>query len=87
VRYVFLPNRRIGAMQTTLPPSMPLPLMQKWCALAERRRDHFVRLYENGQWRHYYTESEFLRHSRAAFDLVDLWQEIVATSGSDPASV
>jgi uncharacterized repeat protein (TIGR03809 family) len=55
---------------------MSLPLVQKWRLLAERRRDHFIYLYQSGRWRNYYGEADFLRHAKAAFDLAEHWQEL-----------
>jgi uncharacterized repeat protein (TIGR03809 family) len=62
---------------------MPPPLIQKWQALAERRRDHFIDLYESGQWRNYYGEADFRSQARAAFDLAEHWQKISQLSLND----
>jgi uncharacterized repeat protein (TIGR03809 family) len=37
---------------------------QKWRALAERRRAHFVELYHTGRWKRYYSEERFLLKMR-----------------------
>ena len=37
---------------------------QKWRALAERRRAHFVELYHTGRWKRYYSEEQFLLKMR-----------------------
>jgi len=42
---------------------------QKWRALAERRRAHFVELYDSGRWKHYYNETQFLCRLREAIRL------------------
>ena len=34
---------------------------QKWRALAEQRRAHFVELYHSGCWKRYYSEENFLQ--------------------------
>jgi hypothetical protein len=39
---------------------------QKWRALAERRRAHFVELYHTGRWKRYYSEEQFLLKMREA---------------------
>lgn len=55
-----------------------LAYSQKWCDLAERRRNHFVKLYDSGRWKLYYSEAEFLDELRAAVALLKRWNEIVA---------
>src|SRR6266516_770469 len=49
---------------------------QKWRALAERRRAHFVELYDSGRWKHYYNETQFLCRLREAIRLTERWIEI-----------
>jgi uncharacterized repeat protein (TIGR03809 family) len=50
---------------------------QKWCALAERRRAHFLELYDSGRWKHYYySEEQFLYRMREAIRLAQRWAEI-----------
>jgi uncharacterized repeat protein (TIGR03809 family) len=48
----------------------------KWRDLAERRRAHFVDLYESGRWKHYYTDQEFLVGMREAIAAARRWAEI-----------
>jgi hypothetical protein len=45
-------------------------------ALAERRRAHFLELYDSGRWKYYYSETEFLYRLREAIRLSDRWAEI-----------
>jgi uncharacterized repeat protein (TIGR03809 family) len=52
---------------------------QKWRALAERRRAHFVELYHTGRWKRYLSEEEFLLKMRQAFKACDRWAEIAPT--------
>ena len=52
---------------------------QKWRALAERRRAHFVELYHTGRWKRYYGEEEFLLKMREAMKASDRWAEIAPT--------
>jgi uncharacterized repeat protein (TIGR03809 family) len=49
---------------------------QKWRALAERRRAHFLELYASGRWKHYYTEEQFLHRMREAIRVAQRWAEI-----------
>jgi len=50
---------------------------QKWCALAERRRAHFLELYDSGRWKHYYySEEQFLYRMREAIRMTQRWSEI-----------
>ena len=49
---------------------------QKWRALAERRRAHFLELYDSGRWKHYYGEEQFLYRMREAIRLTQRWAEI-----------
>ncbi len=49
---------------------------QKWRELAERRRAHFVDLYESGRWRHYYTEEQFLACLREVTAAADAWARL-----------
>ncbi len=52
---------------------MPAKVTLKWRALAEKRRDHFIRLHDTGRWRLYYDEEEFLDRMNEAIDLHDTW--------------
>jgi len=49
---------------------------QKWRALAERRRAHFLELYDSGRWKHYYGEEQFLYRMREAIRLTQRCAEI-----------
>jgi uncharacterized repeat protein (TIGR03809 family) len=48
----------------------------KWRALAERRRAHFIELYQSGRWKHYFTEEQFLLRMREAVRASERWAEI-----------
>ena len=52
---------------------------QKWRALAERRRAHFVELYHTKRWKRYYDEEQFLLKLREAIKASDRWAEIAPT--------
>ena len=49
---------------------------QKWRDLAERRRAHFLELYDSGRWKHYYSEEHFLYRMREAIRVAQRWAEI-----------
>ena len=51
-------------------------LSHRWHALAERRRAHFVELYDTGRWKHYYTEEQFLIEMREAVKAAEDWERI-----------
>ena len=59
---------------------------QKWRALAERRRAHFVELYHTGRWKRYYSEEQFLLRMREAIKATDRWAEIAPTPPRTGAS-
>jgi uncharacterized repeat protein (TIGR03809 family) len=48
----------------------------KWRSLAERRRAHFIELYQTGRWKHYYSEERFLHHMREAVRMTERWAKI-----------
>jgi len=50
---------------------------RKWRDLAERRRQHYIEMYESGRWRHYYTEDQFLVQMREVTQAVEAWAKIV----------
>src|SRR5438309_11882724 len=51
-------------------------VVHKWRDLAERRRAHFVDLYNSGRWRHYYTEAQFLARMREVVETAETWAKI-----------
>jgi uncharacterized repeat protein (TIGR03809 family) len=56
---------------------------QKWRALAERRRAHFVELYKSGRWKRYYGEEQFLLKMREAIKVSERWARIAPTPPRD----
>jgi uncharacterized repeat protein (TIGR03809 family) len=56
---------------------------RKWLALALRRKQHIIDIYESGRWKRYYTEAQLIDEMRASIHLCDIWAEIagVAPSG------
>ena len=67
-------------MSARLPAHALDPVAQKWRALAERRRAHFLELYGSGRWRRYYGEEQFLYRMREAIGLAERWAEIASRS-------
>ena len=58
-------------------PSRPLDQVAlKWRDIAERRRAHFVQLYDSGRWKLYYTEEQFITRMREAIKLAERWASI-----------
>jgi uncharacterized repeat protein (TIGR03809 family) len=51
-------------------------LGQRWRVLAERRRAHFIDLFNSGRWKHYYSEQQFLLQLREAIQLSERWAMI-----------
>jgi uncharacterized repeat protein (TIGR03809 family) len=66
---------------------------RKWRALAERRRAHFVELYNSGRWKRYYSGEQFLLRLREAIRVSERWAEITpspprsATNVQPPAQM
>jgi uncharacterized repeat protein (TIGR03809 family) len=59
-------------------------LAQQWRELAERRRAHFVDLYQSGRWKHYYTEEQFLAEMREAVHVAETWARIAPLDKTSP---
>jgi uncharacterized repeat protein (TIGR03809 family) len=68
-------------MSEPWPQGMSEEIVHKWLALAERRRAHFVELYDSGRWKRYYSESDFVAQMRDTVALADTWARL---SGSPP---
>ena len=59
---------------------------QKWRQLAERRRAHFIELFNSGRWKHYYNEEQYLTRMREAFRLAERWAVIAPPPGNETVS-
>jgi uncharacterized repeat protein (TIGR03809 family) len=57
----------------------------RWRSLAERRRAHFVELYNSGRWRRYYSEEAFLTQMREAVRGAEAWARLVDPSAAKTA--
>jgi uncharacterized repeat protein (TIGR03809 family) len=64
---------------------MPVELTRRWRELAERRRAHFIELYDTGRWKHYYTEEQLLARMREAIRLAETWEQLTAGPGGPHA--
>ncbi|MCL2713330.1 MAG: TIGR03809 family protein [Alphaproteobacteria bacterium] len=52
----------------------------RWCALAERRLNHLIGMFETGRWRWYSrSEAAFLEDIKEAKDAVEMWRALAAT--------
>lgn len=69
------------ARSTALSPDQ---VAQRWRDLAERRRSHFIELYETGRWKHYYTEAEFIGRMREVFQSAEAWQKLASPQAPAP---
>jgi uncharacterized repeat protein (TIGR03809 family) len=70
-------------MSARLPAHALDEVAQKWRALAERRRAHFLELYHSGRWKHYYSEEQFLYRMREAVRLSERWAEIAPPAAGE----
>ena len=57
----------------------------KWRALAERRRAHFVELFDSGRWKYYFDEKQFFDCMYETIRQCERWAEI-APRPEDKAS-
>jgi len=56
----------------------PEQVTQRWRDLAERRRSHFIELYETGRWKLYYTEAEFMTRMREVIQAAEQWKKLAS---------
>lgn len=54
-------------------------IAQRWRDLAERRRSHFVELYQSGRWKHYYSEADFILRMREVVQAAEQWEKLAAS--------
>ena len=72
-------------MSESWPHCMSEEITRKWHELAERRRAHFVELYDTGRWRRYYDESEFVAQMREVVQLSETWARLSGAPTQAPA--
>ena len=71
-------------LEPPLPPVSP-EVVEKWRALAEQRRAHFLELYTTGRWRLYYEEHDFIVRMREASRLAEMWNHLAGQGPDDTA--
>jgi uncharacterized repeat protein (TIGR03809 family) len=57
-------------------------IIERWCALAERRLDYLTDLFESGRWRRFHTEAEFLDNIRDAKAAVETWRGLATAEAT-----
>jgi uncharacterized repeat protein (TIGR03809 family) len=65
-------------MSEQIPRCMSVEITRRWRDLAEKRRAHFVELYDSGRWKHYYTEEQLIARMREAIHIAETWQRLAA---------
>jgi uncharacterized repeat protein (TIGR03809 family) len=56
----------------------------RWRDLADRRRSHFIELYESGRWKLYYTETEFILRMREVCQAAERWEQLASGQPAKP---
>ena len=51
-------------------------IAKRWRELAERRREHFMEIYESGRWKRYYGEADFVWRMREVVTSAERWATI-----------
>jgi hypothetical protein len=51
-------------------------LAARWCALAEKRLQHLIELFESGRWRRYHSERAFFENVQEAKRAVERWRAL-----------
>jgi uncharacterized repeat protein (TIGR03809 family) len=59
----------------------------RWRDLADRRRLHFIELYESGRWKLYYTETEFILRMREVCQAAERWEKLALGHATKPNPV
>lgn len=54
-------------------------IAQRWRDLAERRRSHFIELYQSGRWKHYYSEADFVLRMREVCQAAEQWEKLASS--------
>ena len=53
-------------------------IIERWCALSERRLDYLTDLFETGRWRRFHSEAEFLENIQEAKTATETWRRLAA---------
>jgi uncharacterized repeat protein (TIGR03809 family) len=70
-RLLVIPSMQ--ARSTALPPDQ---VARRWRDLADRRRSHFIELYESGRWKLYYSEADFILRMREVVEAAERWEKL-----------
>jgi len=57
-------------------------IVERWCALAERRLDYLLELQDSGRWQRFHSESDFLDNVREARAAVETWRLLASREAS-----
>jgi hypothetical protein len=60
-------------------------MAQQWRSLAERRREHLLRLYRTGRWRKYYSEEQIMAQMRDVVREINEWEHYDHDDGNGGA--
>jgi hypothetical protein len=71
-----------STMSDPLASRMSAEITDKWHDLAEKRRMHFIELFESGRWKLYYSDAEFASLMREAVQLADDWKRLTVHPGA-----
>ena len=69
----------IHSMQTRSTAFPSDQIARRWRDLADRRRSHFIELYESGRWKLYYSEADFVLRLREVFQAAERWEKLAST--------
>jgi uncharacterized repeat protein (TIGR03809 family) len=61
-------------------------IARRWRDLAERRRSHFVELYQSGRWKLYYSEADFAARMQEVVQAAERWEKLASAQLSKVAS-
>lgn len=76
----------IPSMQTRSTAFASDQIARRWRDLADRRRSHFVELYESGRWKLYYTEADFVLRMREVVQAAEQWEKLASAQAVKPAN-
>lgn len=71
-----LATHPMQVLSTALPSDQ---IAQRWRDLAERRRSHFIELYQSGRWKHYYSEADFISRMREVVQAAEQWEKLASS--------
>ncbi len=57
-------------------------IVERWCALAERRLDYLIELQDSGRWRRFHSEPDFQDNLREARAAVESWRTLASREAS-----